>query len=165
MKSVSGIDFLDLNQQKLSVCVIWSGSVEIEDNNRVMEKSMKYFSHYFQEIQTTKEKFRDYINRSEPEGERLIELADLKQDISEVEDIEVAGAREAADEGAEYGEDEKAALIARIEEMARTLDDISNKMADIKEETLRLRQENTVMDEYILNLMEQTKTFEPAKLS
>ena len=126
---------------------------------------MKYFSHYFQEIQTTKEKFRDYINRSEPEGERLIELADLKQDISEVEDIAETGAREAADEGAEYGEDEKAALIARIEEMARTLDDISNKMADIKEETLRLRQENSVMDEYILNLMEQTKTFEPAKLS
>ena len=149
----------------MSVCVICSGSAEIEDNNRVMEKSMKYFSHYFQEIQTTKEKFRDYINRSEPEGERLIELADLKQDISEVEDIAEAGAREAADEGVEYGEDEKAALIARIEEMARTLDDISNKMADIKEETLRLRQENSVMDEYILNLMEQTKTFEPTKLS
>ena len=155
----SGIDFLDLNQQKLSVCVIWSGSEEIGDNCRVMEKSMKYFSHYFQEIQTTKEKFRDYINRSEPEGERLIELADLKQDISEVEDVAEA------DEEADYGEDEKAALIARIEEMARTLDDISNKMADIKEETLRLRQENTVMDEYILNLMEQTKTFEPTKLS
>ena len=149
----------------MSVCVICSGSAEIEDNNRVMEKSMKYFSHYFQEIQTTKEKFRDYINRGEPEGERLIELADLKQDISELEDIAEAGAREAADEGVEYGEDEKAALIARIEEMARTLDDISNKMADIKEETLRLRQENSVMDEYILNLMEQTKTFEPTKLS
>ena len=157
--------FLYLNQQKLSVCVIWSWGEETEDNCRVMEKSMKYFSHYFQEIQTTKEKFRDYINRSEPEGERLIELADLKQDISEVEDSAEADAREAADEGAEYGEDEKAALIARIEEMARTLDDISNKMADIKEETLRLRQENTVMDEYILNLMEQTKTFEPTKLS
>ena len=155
----SGIDFLDSRQQKVSVCVIWSGSVEIEDNNRVMEKSMKYFSHYFQEIQTTKEKFRDYINRGEPEGERLIELADLKQDISEVEDSAEA------EEGVEYGEDEKAALIARIEEMARTLDDISNKMADIKEETLRLRQENSVMDEYILNLMEQTKTFEPTKLS
>ena len=155
----SGIDFLDSHQQKVSVCVIWSGSAEIEDNNRVMEKSMKYFSHYFQEIQTTKDKFRDYINRSEPEGERLIELADLKQDISEVEDSAEA------DEGVEYGEDEKAALIARIEEMARTLDDISNKMADIKEETLRLRQENSVMDEYILNLMEQTKTFEPTKLS
>ena len=151
--------FLDSHQQKVSVCVIWSGSAEIEDNNRVMEKSMKYFSHYFQEIQTTKDKFRDYINRSEPEGERLIELADLKQDISEVEDSAEA------DEGVEYGEDEKAALIARIEEMARTLDDISNKMADIKEETLRLRQENSVMDEYILNLMEQTKTFEPTKLS
>ena len=120
---------------------------------------MKYFSHYFQEIQTTKDKFRDYINRSEPEGERLIELADLKQDISEVEDSAEVG------EGVEYGEDEKAALIARIEEMARTLDDISNKMADIKEETLRLRQENSVMDEYIINLMEQTKTFEPTKLS
>ena len=155
----SGIDFLDSRQQKVSVCVIWSGSAEIEDNNRVMEKSMKYFSHYFQEIQTTKEKFRDYINRGEPEGERLIELADLKQDISQVEDSAEA------DEGVEYGEDEKAALIARIEEMARTLDDISNKMADIKEETLRLRQENSVMDEYILNLMEQTKTFEPTKLS
>ena len=155
----SGIDFLDSHQQKVSVCVIWSGSAEIEDNNRVMEKSMKYFSHYFQEIQTTKEKFRDYINRGEPEGERLIELADLKQDISEVEDSAEA------EEGVEYGEDEKAALIARIEEMARTLDDISNKMADIKEETLRLRQENSVMDEYILNLMEQTKTFEPTKLS
>ena len=155
----SGIDFLDSRQQKVSVCVIWSGSAEIEDNNRVMEKSMKYFSHYFQEIQTTKEKFRDYINRGEPEGERLIELADLKQDISEVEDSAEA------DEGVEYGEDEKAALIARIEEMARTLDDISNKMANIKEETLRLRQENSVMDEYILNLMEQTKTFEPTKLS
>ena len=155
----SGIDFLDSHQQKVSVCVIWSGSAEIEDNNRVMEKSMKYFSHYFQEIQTTKEKFRDYINRSEPEGERLIELADLKQDISQVEDSAEA------EEGVEYGEDEKAALIARIEEMARTLDDISNKMADIKEETLRLRQENSVMDEYILNLMEQTKTFEPTKLS
>ena len=155
----SGIDFLDSHQQKVSVCVIWSGSAEIEDNNRVMEKSMKYFSHYFQEIQTTKEKFRDYINRGEPEGERLIELADLKQDISEVEDSAEA------EEGVEYGEDEKAALIARIEEMARTLDDISNKMANIKEETLRLRQENSVMDEYILNLMEQTKTFEPTKLS
>ena len=155
----SGIDFLDSHQQKVSVCVIWSGSAEIEDNNRVMEKSMKYFSHYFQEIQTTKEKFRDYINRGEPEGERLIELADLKQDISEVEDSAEA------EEGVECGEDEKAALIARIEEMARTLDDISNKMADIKEETLRLRQENSVMDEYILNLMEQTKTFEPTKLS
>ena len=143
----------------MSVCVICSGSAEIEDNNRVMEKSMKYFSHYFQEIQTAKEKFRDYINRSEPEGERLIELADLKQDISEVEDSAEA------EEGVEHGEDEKAALIARIEEMARTLDDISNKMADIKEETLRLRQENSVMDEYILNLMEQTKTFEPTKLS
>ena len=143
----------------MSVCVIWSGSAEIEDNNRVMEKSMKYFSHYFQEIQTTKDKFRDYINRSEPEGERLIELADLKQDISEVEDSAEVG------EGVEYGEDEKAALIARIEEMARTLDDISNKMANIKEETLRLRQENSVMDEYIFNLMEQTKTFEPTKLS
>ena len=115
-----------------------------------MDKSMKYFSHYFQEIQTTKDKFRDYINRNDSESEKLIEmseLSDLKQD-----DIKEAVV------------DEKTAAIKRIREMARTLDDISIKMSDVKEETIRLTQENEVIDEYILNLMEQSKTFEPARL-
>ena len=110
---------------------------------------MKYFSHYFQEIQTTKDKFRDYINRNDSETEKLIEmseLTDLKQ------------------EDTETNVDEKTAAIRRIREMARTLDDISTKIADVKEETTRLTQENAVLDEYILNLMEQSKTFEPAKL-
>ena len=110
---------------------------------------MKYFSHYFQEIQTTKDKFRDYINRNDSETEKLIEmseLTDLKQ------------------EDTETNVDEKTAAIRRIREMARTLDDISTKIADVKEETIWLTQENAVLDEYILNLMEQSKTFEPAKL-
>ena len=110
---------------------------------------MKYFSHYFQEIQTTKDKFREYINRNDSETEKLIEmseLTDLKQ------------------EDTEANVDEKTAAIRRIREMARTLDDISTKIADVKEETIRLTQENAVLDEYILNLMEQSKTFEPAKL-
>ena len=116
-----------------------------------MDKSMKYFSHYFQEIQTTKDKFRDYINRNDSESEKLIEmseLSDLKQ-----EDIKEAVV------------DEKTAAIKRIREMGRTLDDISIKMSDVKEETIRLTQENEVIDEYILNLMEQSKTFEPARLN
>ena len=110
---------------------------------------MKYFSHYFQEIQTTKDKFREYINRNDSETEKLIEMSewtDIKQ-----EDTEANG-------------DEKTATIRRIREMARTLDDISTKIADVKEETIRLTLENAVLDEYILNLMEQSKTFEPAKL-
>ena len=107
---------------------------------------MKYFAHYFQEIQTTKEKFRDYINRNESESEKLIEMSDIKP-----EDIEAVV-------------DEKTAAIKRIREMARTLDDISSKIADVKEETIRLTQENEVIDEYISNLIEQSKTFGPANL-
>ena len=110
---------------------------------------MKYFSHYFQEIQTTKDKFRDYINRNDSETEKLIEMSELT-DLKH--------------EDTEANVDEKTAAIRRIREMARTLDDISTKIADVKKETIRLTQENAVLDEYILNLMEQSKTFEPAKL-
>ena len=112
---------------------------------------MKYFSHYFQEIQTTKDKFRDYINRSDSESEKLIEMSELS-DLKQEDVIKEAVV------------DEKTAAIKRIREMARTLDDISIKMSDVKEETIRLTQENEVIDEYILNLMEQSKTFEPARL-
>ena len=111
--------------------------------------SLKYFGHYFQEIQTTKDKFRDYINRNDSETEKLIEMSDIS-DLKQ-EDMEA-------------NVDEKTAAIKRIRDMARTLDDISTKIADVKEETIRLTQENAVLDEYILNLMEQSKTFEPAGL-
>lgn len=115
-----------------------------------MAKSLRYFSHYFQEIQTTKEKFKDYIIRNEAETEKLIELTDLKPVLNDLESEEPL--------------DEKAVLIKNIQEMSRTLDDITNKIADIKKDTIRLKQENEVIDEYVLNLMEQSKTFEPTKL-
>ena len=121
----------------------------ISENLVKMDMSMKYFGHYFQEIQTTKDKFRDYINRNDSETEKLIEM-------SEISDLK--------QEDTEAKVDEKTAAIKRIREMARTLDDISTKIADVKEETIRLTQENAVLDEYILNLMEQSKTFEPAGL-
>ena len=110
---------------------------------------MKYFGLYFQEIQTTKDKFRDYINRNDSETEKLIEMSEISDLKQEDMDANV---------------DEKTTAIKRIREMARTLDDISTKIADVKEETIRLTQENAVLDEYILNLMEQSKTFEPAGL-
>ena len=114
-----------------------------------MSKSLKYFSHYFQEIQTTKDKFKDYIIRNEPESQKLIELSDLKLNDDDYE---------------EESGDEKSLLIKTILEMSRTLDDISNKIADIKKDTIRLKQENEVIDEYVSNLMEQSKTFEPTDL-
>ena len=118
-----------------------------------MDRSKKYFSHYFQEMQTTKNKFRDslYISTSsEEESERFIEMCDLRQEVKE------------EDTAAEV--DKKTATIRRIREMSRTLDDLSNKMADVKKETIRLKQENEVIDEYIQNLMEQTKTFGASQL-
>ena len=48
--------------------------------------------------------------------------------------------------------------------MSRTLDDITNKIADVKKDTIRLKQENEVINEYVANLMEQSKTFEPTDL-
>ena len=114
-----------------------------------MAKSLKYFSHYFQEIQTTKDKFKDYIIRNDQESEKLIELADMKLDVEDKEE-EVL--------------DEKAELIKKILEMSRTLDDITNKIADVKKDTIRLKQENEVINEYVANLMEQSKTFEPTDL-
>ena len=60
--------------------------------------------------------------------------------------------------------DEKAELIKNILEMSRTLDDITNKIADVKKDTIRLKQENEVINEYVANLMEQSKTFEPTDL-
>ena len=114
-----------------------------------MAKSLKYFSHYFQEVQTTKDKFKDYIIRNDQESEKLIELAEMKLDVND-EDSEVL--------------DEKAQLIKAILEMSKTLDDISNKIADVKKDTIRLKHENEVINEYVANLMVQSKTFEPTDL-
>ena len=131
-----------------------------------MEKSLKYFSHYYKEIQTTKAKFKDYIARNDAETEKLIELKDFSGKDNEVaaneneiqihdEDISVT---EPADD---EPHDEKSRLIRDIKELSLTLEDLTQKMVDVKTDTTKLKDENAVIDEYVVNLMEQSKTFEP----
>ena len=60
--------------------------------------------------------------------------------------------------------DEKARLITEILELNSTLGDLTRKMVETKEDTERLREENQVLSKYVANLMQQSKTFEPADL-
>ena len=131
-----------------------------------MEKSLKYFSHYYKEIQTTKAKFKDYIARNDAETEKLIELKDFsgkdievaKNDIEkQIHDEDISVTEPADDEPLH----EKSRLIRDIKELSLTLEDLTLKMVDVKTDTTKLKDENAVIDEYVVNLMEQSKTFEP----
>eukprot|EP00091_Calanus_sinicus_P003438 TRINITY_DN13605_c0_g1_i1.p1 TRINITY_DN13605_c0_g1~~TRINITY_DN13605_c0_g1_i1.p1 ORF type:complete len:135 (-),score=52.71 TRINITY_DN13605_c0_g1_i1:12-416(-) len=131
-----------------------------------MEKSMKYFSHYYKEIQTTKAKFKDYIARNDSETEKLIELKDFSGAKDSIEDEEVDGTKRAEVASVQNTIeadplDEKARLIRDIKELNLTLEDLTQKIVDVKTDTTKLSEENKVIDEYIVNLMEQSKTFEP----
>ena len=117
-----------------------------------MDKSLKYFSHYFKEIQTTRDKFKDYIIREEPETAKLIEMDDFAQNIFEENEKE------------ERSVDEKSQLIEKVLELTRTLDDINVKLVAVKNDSVRLEQENKVLENYVENLMLQSKTFRPAIL-
>ena len=117
-----------------------------------MDKSLKYFSHYFKEIQTTRDKFKDYIIREEPETVKLIEMDDFGQNIFE------------GNEKQENSVDEKSQLIEKILELSRTLDDINVKLVAVKKDSVRLEEENKVIENYVENLMLQSKTFGPATL-
>ena len=112
-----------------------------------MAKSLKYFSHYFKEIQTTGDKFKDYIIREEPETVKLIEMADLGQNIFE------------GNEDQENAVDEKSQLVEKVLELCRTLDDINVKLVAVKRDSVRLEEENKVIENYVENLMLQSKTF------
>ena len=114
-----------------------------------MAKSLKYFSHYFKEIQTTGDKFKDYIIREEPETVKLIEMEDFGQNIL------------AGNEKQENTVDEKSQLIEKVLELGRTLDDINVKLVAVKKDSVRLEEENKVIENYV-NLMLQSKTFRPA---
>ena len=115
-----------------------------------MAKSLKYFSHYFKEIQTTGDKFKDYIIREEPETVKLIEMDDFGQNILE------------ENEKQENSVDEKSQLIEKVLELGRTLDDINVKLVAVKKDSVRLEEENKVIENYVENLMLQSKTFRPA---
>merc|ERR1712202_53242 len=136
---------------------------ESSTKNLIMEKSLKYFSHYYKEIQTTKDKFKGYIARNESESEKLIELKDFsgkENDVAEsdlgIENVaEVTPVTKPAEE---EPVDEKSRLIR---ELNLTLEDLTQKIVAVKTDTTKLKEENVVIDEYVANLIEQSKTFEP----
>merc|ERR1712098_316733 len=128
-----------------------------------MEKSKKYFSHYFKEIQATKDKFKDFVSRNEPETQKLIELKNFS-DNNDCSDEKNAINKEVLENYCAAQDeplDDKAKLIKDIKELNMTLEDITKKIVNIKTETTKLTEENKVIDEYIVSLMEQSKTFEP----
>ena len=60
--------------------------------------------------------------------------------------------------------DEKSQLIEKVLELTRTLDDINVKLVAVKNDSVRLEEENKVLENYVENLMLQSKTFRPAIL-
>merc|ERR1712025_1200083 len=59
-------------------------------------------------------------------------------------------------------QEEKARLTAQVLELQNTLDDLSSRVDNVKEENLRLRSENQVLGQYIENLMAASNVFQPA---
>uniref|UniRef100_A0A914ZAX7 Short coiled-coil protein n=1 Tax=Panagrolaimus superbus TaxID=310955 RepID=A0A914ZAX7_9BILA len=59
-------------------------------------------------------------------------------------------------------QEEKARLISQILELQNTLEDLSQRVDIVKEESLKLRSENQVLGQYIQNLMASSSVFHPA---
>ncbi len=59
-------------------------------------------------------------------------------------------------------EEEKQRLIERVLELQSTLDDLSKKVTDVKEENLKLKTENSILGNYIENLMTASNVFQSA---
>ena len=51
-------------------------------------------------------------------------------------------------------------LILQVLELQNTLDDLTNRVDAVKEENLKLRSENTVLGQYIENLMQASAVFQ-----
>ncbi|KHN85456.1 Short coiled-coil -like protein [Toxocara canis] len=60
-------------------------------------------------------------------------------------------------------QEEKARLIAQVLELQNTLDDLSQRVDSVKEESLKLRSENQVLGQYIQNLMSSSSVFQSAQ--
>jgi len=56
--------------------------------------------------------------------------------------------------------EEKARLISQVLELQNTLEDLSSKVDNVKEENLRLKSENQVLGQYIENLMTASQVFQ-----
>eukprot|EP00096_Caligus_rogercresseyi_P010036 TRINITY_DN3534_c0_g1_i1.p1 TRINITY_DN3534_c0_g1~~TRINITY_DN3534_c0_g1_i1.p1 ORF type:complete len:122 (-),score=61.13 TRINITY_DN3534_c0_g1_i1:1288-1620(-) len=74
----------------------------------------------------------------------------------------VADVDDEEDEKDSEEQEEKARLIAQVLELQNTLDDLSCRVDNVKEENLRLRSENQVLGQYIENLMAASSVFQPA---
>ncbi|RNA23869.1 Short coiled-coil [Brachionus plicatilis] len=59
-------------------------------------------------------------------------------------------------------DDEKQRLIERILELQSTLEDLSNKVNEVKEENLKLKSENQILNGYMENLMNASNSFQSA---
>ncbi|CAG0878987.1 unnamed protein product [Darwinula stevensoni] len=57
-------------------------------------------------------------------------------------------------------QEEKARLISQVLELQNTLDDLSQRVDNVKEENLRLKSENQVLGQYIENLMTASSVFQ-----
>ena len=57
-------------------------------------------------------------------------------------------------------QEEKARLISQVLELQNTLDDLTHRVDKVKEENLRLKSENTVLGQYIENLMAASQVFQ-----
>merc|ERR1712086_546029 len=122
-----------------------SPCILIREVLNTMEKSMKYFSHYYKEIQSTKAKFKDYIVRNDSETEKLIELKDfsgsknefVNQENKENEEksSEQVDSEAVQDAVEEVPLDEKARLIRDNKELTLTLEDLTQKIVIVKTDT------------------------------
>lgn len=59
-------------------------------------------------------------------------------------------------------EEEKQRLVERVLELQTTLDDLSKKVNNVKEENLKLKSENQILGGYIENLMSASNVFQSA---
>jgi len=57
-------------------------------------------------------------------------------------------------------QEEKARLIAQVLELQNTLDDLTHRVDKVKEENLKLKSENSVLGQYIENLMQASQVFQ-----
>ncbi|CAA88136.2 Short coiled-coil protein [Caenorhabditis elegans] len=61
--------------------------------------------------------------------------------------------------------EEKARMITQVLELQNTLDDLSQRVESVKEESLKLRSENQVLGQYIQNLMSSSSVFQSSQPS
>ena len=91
----------------------------------------------------------------------MIELKDFSGKENNVAEDDIEIATPVTKPAEEEPVDEKSRLIRDIKELNLTLEDLTQKIVAVKTDTTKLKEENVVIDEYVANLIEQSKTFEP----